>query len=593
VAPRAWLAVCALALVALCWGLGSYPLLEPDEGRNVEVAREMARSGDYVLPHLDGLPYLDKPATYFAAVAFSLHALGDSEGAARLPSLLFTLGTIALVWRLGQRMGPPGTGEIAGLALATMPLALAFSRTVIFDSALAFVETLTLAAAWRGFTLERERRTWFALAWAAMGLGVITKGPVAVVVPLLIVTAFAFGSGVRLRPFFSVRAWPWFFVTALPWFVAVSMRRPDFPAYALVYESLKRVATRSAGRTGPIWYFVPVLLAGSFPWIGPAIAAAVRGWRARARRREADGRPAVFLAAWALVPLVFFSLSQSKLPGYYLPALPAVALAAGMLLAEGLRDEGALRQAAAGTVAAAAVLAAAAVALVLFSTAITRPLPLSPLVRNAVPGLVFGLGASFLGGAIVAVLGARRRAAWLMAAGLALPVLGTPFAGRGFLAVVAGERSSRDLAASIEAAARRARVVGVEAYPTSLRYYLDRPVLLSSESAAELTSNYVVSRAAEFHAFPGTPLRPAGWWREALATCTEPTVFVARRGKAPAEELARALPLIAAGGADASFLAYGPCRPGAAPSSGPAATATPAPVRDERAAPVRAGGGPR
>jgi len=590
VAPRPWLAVCALALVALCWGLGSYPLLEPDEGRNVEVAREMARSGDYVLPHLDGLPYLDKPATYFAAVAFSLRALGDSEGAARLPSLLFTLGTILLVWRLGRVLGPPGTGEIAGLALATMPLALAFSRTVIFDALLAFVETLTLAAAWRGFTMERERRTWFALAWAAMGLGLVTKGPVAVVVPLLVVTAFAFGAGVRLRPFFSVRAWPWLFATALPWFVAVSLRRPDFPAYALVYESLKRVATRSAGRTGPIWYFVPVLLAGTFPWIGPAIAAAVRGWRARARRREGGARAAVFLAAWALVPFVFFSISQSKLPGYYLPALPAVALAAGMLLASALGDEGAMRQAATGTLVSAVVLVAFAVAIVPFSTAITRPLPLSPLVRNAVPGLVFGLGMAFLGGGVVAFLGARRRSVWLMATGLALPMIGTPFAGGGFLTVLAGERSSRDLAASIEGAARGALVVGVEAYPTSLRYYLDRPVLLSSASAAELTSNYVVSRAAEFHALPGTPLRAAGWWREALATCAEPTVFVARRGRAPAAELARALPFIAAGGADANFLAYGPCTPGA---NAAAPRAAPVPTSGGRAAPLRRGGGPR
>ena len=559
--PRAWLAACALALGALCWGIGAYPLLEPDEGRNVEVAREMARSGDYVLPHLDGLPYLDKPATYFAAVAFSLQAFGDSEGAARLPSLLFTLGTIALVWRLGRRLGPPGTGELAGLALATMPLVLAFSRTVIFDPALAFLETLTLTAAWRGFTEERQAPAWFGLAWAAMGLGAITKGPVAVVVPLLVLTAFGIAAPVRLRPLFALRAWPWFLVTALPWFVAVSLRRPDFPAYAFVYESLERVATRRAGRPGPFWYFVPVLLAGSFPWIGPAIAAAVRGWRLRARRREAEGRAAVFVASWALVPLVFFSLSQSKLPGYYLPALPAVALAAGLVLARALDDEAAWRAARSGALVVTALLALLAVGLVTFSDTLFRPVPLSPLVRNALPGLVFGLGAALTGGAILAFLAVRRRSVWLLSAALALPVIGTPFAGRGFLAALAADRSSRDLAASIEAAAPRARVVGVEAYPTSLRYYLDRPLLLSSESAAELTSNYVVSRAAEFRALPDSPLRPAGWWRDALAACTTATVFVARRGRAPAEELARTLPLIAAGGADANFLAFGPCRP--------------------------------
>ena len=157
--PRAWLLIVALVLGALCWGLGSYPLMEPDEGRNAEVAREMARGGDWVLPHLNGLPYLDKPAPYFAAVAVSLNVLGETETAARLPSVLFTLLTTLLVWRLGRQMedrgtgapGHRGTGEIAAVALLTMPLALAFSRTVIFDAMLMLIETVTLWCAWRGF----------------------------------------------------------------------------------------------------------------------------------------------------------------------------------------------------------------------------------------------------------------------------------------------------------------------------------------------------------------------------------------------------------------------------------------------------------
>lgn len=562
--PRAWLVACALALGALCWGLGDYPLIEPDEGRNVEVAREMARSGDYVLPHLNGLPYLDKPATYFAAVAASLAVFGESERAARLPSLLFTLGTIALVWRLGRRLGAPGTGEIAAVALATMPLVLAFSRTVIFDSALAFLETLTLYAAWRGFTAEREQRAWHALAWAAMGVGAITKGPVAIIVPLLIVTAFGFGAGRPLRPFFSLRAWPWLLVTALPWFIAVSLRRPDFPAYAFVYESLQRVATRSAGRTGPLWYFVPVLLAGSFPWIGPALAAAARAVRLRGGHRGPDGWPAVFVAAWALVPLVFFSLSRSKLPGYYLPALPGVALAAAMLLAHALRDEGALRQAARSTTVVAVLMAGLGVATLVLADVAFVQAPLSPQTRLRLPGVTLGLGAALALGGFVAFVGARRRAVWVMTAGLALPVPAAPLVAGPFLESLGRDRSSRDLATSIEAAAPGARVVGVVAYPTSLRYYLDRPVLLSSGTAVELTSNYVASRVEEFRALVGSPLRPEAWWREALAACTEPTVFVARRGRPQVAEIAATLPLITAGGADAKFLAYGPCRPGTA-----------------------------
>ena len=160
--PRTWLLVVALAVGALCWRIGAYPLLEPDEGRNAEVAREMARSGDWVLPHLNGLPYLDKPAPYFAAVALSLKVFGETETAARLPTVLFTLATALLVWGLGRRMrAEGGTGVMAAVALLTMPLVLAFSRTVIFDAMLMLVETATLLCAWRAFEGGGDRR------WAA------------------------------------------------------------------------------------------------------------------------------------------------------------------------------------------------------------------------------------------------------------------------------------------------------------------------------------------------------------------------------------------------------------------------------------------
>src|SRR4051812_30444056 len=107
--PRAWILVAGLAVFASTWNLGGYPLIEPDEGRNAEVAREMVRGGDWVLPHLNGLPYLDKPAPYFAAVALGLALFGESEGGARAASLILTLGTVLIVWRLGRRMGPPRT----------------------------------------------------------------------------------------------------------------------------------------------------------------------------------------------------------------------------------------------------------------------------------------------------------------------------------------------------------------------------------------------------------------------------------------------------------------------------------------------------
>jgi 4-amino-4-deoxy-L-arabinose transferase-like glycosyltransferase len=565
--PRAWIVVGAFALLALGWNLGGYPLLEPDEGRNAQVAREMVRGGDWVLPHLNGLPYLDKPAPYFAAVALGIEVFGGSEGGARAASLTFVLATVLIVWRLGRRMGPVGTGEIAAVALATMPLPLAYGRTVIPDPALLFLETATLAAAWRGFEDERRAVRWFALSWALVGVGTITKGPVAIIVPVLILVAWGFAAGLRLRRYFALRAWPWALVTGLPWFIAVALRRPDFPRYAIVYESLERIATTTHGRAGPIWFFVPVLLGGSFPWIVPAAAGFAEAVRCRAARRSKEGRAAVLAIAWALVPLLFFSFSQSKLAGYYLPALPGVALGAGLFFAYALRDE-AIRASAARSsrIAAGAMLALGAVMAV--GTPFVGAIPrLATSVRQAIPGFALVFAGVLAVAAALAAWGAQRRSVWVVAAALALPVAAMPFVGSSLMHAIGRDRSSFDLAAAIERAAPGARVVGVAAYPTSLRYYLDRPMLMTTATGREMTSHYVASRVAEFRDLPGSPLRPAGWWRTELDACEEPTVFVVRNAAPEAATLAAQLPRIASGGAGGRFVAYGPC--GARPPKAP------------------------
>jgi 4-amino-4-deoxy-L-arabinose transferase-like glycosyltransferase len=547
--------VVALAVSALCWRIGSYPLLEPDEGRNAEVAREMARSGDWVLPHLNGLPYLDKPAPYFAAVALSLKVFGETETAARLPTVLFTLATALLVWGLGRRMQPrDGTGAIAAVALMTMPLVLAFSRTVIFDAMLMLVETATLLCAWRAFEGGGDRR-WAAGAWALMGLGAITKGPVAIIVPLLIVLAFALVAGLPLRRFFALRAWPLMFVTGLPWFVAVSLRRPDFPHYAFIYESLERVGTTTHGRTAPWWFFLAVAPAAAFPWTVPAVTGlrdAMRGW---GRRRAPEARAAVFAAAWALVPLVFFSLSQSKLSHYYLPALPGVALAAGLVLARGAGAEGRTWRLAA---VAAGILAAFAIAMVA-ATRLMGGFRLPPGVAEILPGFTWPFGVVLAGAAALAAMAARRRDAWRLAAALALPVPAVALFSVGVMRAVGETRSSRGLAAAIEQAAPGAPVILAGTYPTSLRWYLDRPVMVATRTGRETTSNYIASRVEEFRALPGSPLLPEFGWVTAFATCEPPTVFVARRHTAADTALAAALPLIGTGGAGDRHAAYGPC----------------------------------
>ena len=189
--PRAlpWLVLAAA--VALGWRLGGHRLLDPDEGRNAEVAREMARSGDYLLPHLDGLPYLDKPVVYFAAAAAAMNVLGPNETAARLPAYLATLATLGLVAWFARRRWGADAGWLAALALATMPMPLAYARAAIFDSTLSLCTTAAILC----FFEERP-----VLAWVAMGVGALTKGPVALLVPLATILPWALQAPSTCKP---------------------------------------------------------------------------------------------------------------------------------------------------------------------------------------------------------------------------------------------------------------------------------------------------------------------------------------------------------------------------------------------------------
>ncbi len=150
-----WLAGCALLVLAsLAFDLEGYPLLDPDEGRNAEIAREMAASNDYVLPRLNGLPYLDKPVFFFAAQAAAMEFLGPTPVAARLPAVAFTIATLALVAWFGERLFGRTAGWTAAITTAATPFTLAYSRTAIFDSTLTFFVVLALV----GFYMATEGR---------------------------------------------------------------------------------------------------------------------------------------------------------------------------------------------------------------------------------------------------------------------------------------------------------------------------------------------------------------------------------------------------------------------------------------------------
>jgi len=295
----------------------AYPLLDPDEGRNAEVAREMAASGHVLVPTLLGMPYLDKPPGLFAASAVFIRLLGATPVAARLPS---AISAALVVWLVGVSAGKrlqPRTVLLALALLATAPLFLILSSYVIFDMPL----TLCVTALWLLIVEEVERGhgSLRRLAmFAAVTAGVLIKGPVM----LLWALGGSLGAALLLRERSPLRwlRWPWGWLLVIGiaggWFALASVRHPEYPRYAFVEESLERMATASFHREQAFWFVPAVLVAGALPWSFATL------WTGRVSRMSKVG------IGFVLFAILFFSLSRSKLATYLLPCFPPLALAA-------------------------------------------------------------------------------------------------------------------------------------------------------------------------------------------------------------------------------------------------------------------------
>jgi 4-amino-4-deoxy-L-arabinose transferase-like glycosyltransferase len=538
------------AVLALAFDLGGYPLFDPDEGRNAEVAREMAQTNDYILPHLDGLPYLDKPIVYFAAAAAVMEVLGPTETAARLPAYAFTLATlIAVVWFVRRRWGADA-GWLAALALATMPLVLAYARTTIFDSALTFCTTVAILAFWDDRPI---------LAWAAIGLGSITKGPLAILVPLITLIPYSLIVGRPIRRLFPIAGVGVFALVALPWFLAVSLRIPEFPHYVFVRETFERVTTTRFQRTAPFWYYLPIVPIAAFPWIVPALSR-WKNWRWTwlARRVNGEAQDAILLACWVIAPLLFFSLNQSKLPQYVLPLMPPFAIAAARLLTRQAPELGSGINV--GRRAYGAIAAIVGIALASLTLWLPAPISLTPAERAAIPPTALALGVALLVSAAMVWYGGRPRqprpATTIM--GYALVVMMMPIVSGRLLDAVGEDRSARALARVIQnAGPADTEVIGVGAFPTSLPFYLRRTIPVATATGRELTSNFIADYHEQLRGYPNSPLKPADYWSERLASCRTPAVFVTRANNARARVmLDSVVPLLLVEG---RYAAYGPC----------------------------------
>lgn len=327
-------------LLAVAWFATTpvRPMLDPDEGRYAEIPREMLASGDWITPRFDGLKYFEKPPLQYWATAAVYAAAGLSEWSSRLWSVGLALGCLALACAWTGALFGRGAALAALTALAVSPYFLIVGHLNLLDAGLTFWLTASVFAFTRAQTAapaSAAERNWMLAAWAAAALAVLSKGIVVGVLAggALIVYTLIERDARPWRRLHAAAGLPLLLVLAAPWFIAVSVRNPGFASFFFVHEHFTRFLTTVHQRVEPWWYFLPLLLLGVLPWIGPLARAAGPAWR-EAPAGVTGFKPRRFLLIYAAVTLVFFSASGSKLAPYILPMFPVLAALAGAHAAE-------------------------------------------------------------------------------------------------------------------------------------------------------------------------------------------------------------------------------------------------------------------
>lgn len=335
---RALLVLLLLALVAWFGTLDYRKLIKTDEGRYAEISREMAVSGDWLTPRLNGIKYFEKPPLQYWATAAAFKAFGFHEWTARLWTALTGFLTVLVVWWSGRKLFGAPAGNYAALVLISNLYFVAMGHFNALDMGLTLFTTLALAGfccAQRDGATQQEQKLGMLVTWAAMAFAVLSKGLIGIVLPgmtLLLYSIFA-RDWAPWRRLYLIPGTLIFLAIAAPWFVAVSIVNPEFPWFFFIREHFLRYATDEARREGPVYYFVWILLIGMLPWMVVMLDTL---WRAARERNREDGtldRPALILLIWTIFVFVFFSISRSKLPSYILPIFPALALLMGKRLA--------------------------------------------------------------------------------------------------------------------------------------------------------------------------------------------------------------------------------------------------------------------
>ena len=350
---RRFLWVLAILFTLAWFGVLDYRhLVASDEGRYGEIAREMYATGDWVTPRYNGYKYFEKPPlqAWMTAIAYTLFGVGEWQSRlwTGITGYFAILATGFTAWKLiGGERGVLA-GWVSAILLASSPMWNVGGHFNTLDMGLSSIlscSLFSLLLAQRAGLSTTARRNWMWLCWAFMALAVLSKGLIGIVIPGMVLVVYTlstwdWGLWKRLHLFSGLIV---FFLIATPWFVLVSLKNPEFPHFFFIHEHWDRFTKDGHNRKGHPLYFIPLILVGFIPWLLQVGQGLVRAWFDR-RGDTRDGvvsasngfRPLWLCAVWAVMIFLFFSKSQSKLPGYIMPIFPALALLAGLALTSAL-----------------------------------------------------------------------------------------------------------------------------------------------------------------------------------------------------------------------------------------------------------------
>jgi len=456
--------------------LGYRDLIDPDEGRYAEIAREMLNSGNWITPRLNGFKYFEKPPLQYWGSAISMALLGETNAAARV--WCSGLGFIGALWVgfVGRRLYGGSAGYFAFLFLISTVLYVGLGHANSLDmgvSALLIIAVGALTLAQSVRHLPVQERNWMLLAWAALAGATLSKGLIGLVLPggALILYSLWQRDWALWRHLHMGKGLLLYLLIAAPWFVAVSQANPEFPHFFFIHEHFERFTSDVHGRTKSNWYFFAVFAIGAMPWLFSALNGLIKppfSWRTEAGKFEASR----LLWVYAIFVFFFFSISHSKLPGYILPMFPALALLVGENMAKRkhfIAD---------GIVA----IVLAAIIFIFFIwkvDSIAKPDKLATLVLFR-PWIMAAV--ALIGAAGVSMLLLRRQKNLAISIFALCALLGIQMVSWGYQSI-SELRSSRTMAAAIQSYLDKSgkdivEIYDVHRYDQSLPYYLGRTVNL-------------------------------------------------------------------------------------------------------------------